>query len=387
MAGYSVRSLVDLSQAARKYFTQSLDGAIASVWANTFTVTAKVLALIGQGLELRRRWLVKQLFASTADRAWLIRHGFELGLQPDPATSAIGSATGPTASGVLIPAGLQYARGSGAVFNGAAPITTGGTSVSHTLAADAAGAAGNTTAGTSLTLVDPDDAPVGSPTTLTVDVAPDGSGLSGGADEQDLEAFRAQVLYRKRNPPQGGSAADYAEWVLEAVPAARHVYVDSYQNDARAVWLQFTVLNLPAGVDGSDQTAVLAAFLADPTIIIPTAGQIAAAQAYVSDPIRRPVTARVFVTPPTPVPVAVTVAGLTPGTADAQTAARLEVAATFLDRAQPGTPSVPFKLSQSWIDEAVSRATGEVSHDLLSPATDLAFTAGQIPVPGAITFQ
>lgn len=366
MAGYEVRSLKTLSQAARKYFTQSIDGAIASVWANTFTVTAKVIALVGQGLELRRAWLVRQLFASTADRLWLIRHGFELGLTLDPAAPALGSGTGASTATTPIPAGLQYARADGVVFNVLSPAAPSGGTVSFDLEADSPGAISNTEAGTSLALLDPADAPAGAPLALTVDMASDGAGLSGGADEEDIEAFRARVLFRKRNPPQGGSAADYAEWVQAAVPTATRVFVDSYQNDARAVWVQFLVSDQPYG--------------------IPTAGQIAAAQAYVSDPIRRPVTARVSVTAPAAAPVAVVIANLQPLTAAVVASVEAEIVATFTDRAEPGTPSAPFLFSASWISEAIARATGEDSHDLVSPG-DLVFTAGQLPVLGSIANQ
>lgn len=366
MAGYSVRSLKELSQAARKYFTQSIDGAVASVWANTFTVVAKVLALIGQGLELRRAWLVRQLFASTADRVWLIRHGFELGLQPGPAMPALGTATAATTPGTLVPAGLQYARADGVTFTVQAAVTAFGNGVSLTLEADVPAAAGNAPAGTVLTLVDPADAPDGLALTATVDEASDGTGLSGGADEQDLEAFRAQVLYRKRNPPQGGSIPDYVEWVLAAVPKAAQVFVDSFQNDSRSVWVQFTVSDQPNG--------------------IPTDGQVAAAQAYLDDPLRRPVTARVFVSASNPQAVDVVIGGLAPDTTDIRAAIEAEVAAVFADRGQPGLPSADFKLSASWLSEAVSRATGEDRHRLVSPAADLTFTAGQMPVLGTIAY-
>lgn len=366
MAGYSVRSLTELSQAARKYITQSIDGAVASVWANTFTVLAKVLALIGQGLELRRKWLVRQLFASTADRVWLVRHGFELGLTLDPAAAAIGSASGSAPTGLVVPAGLQYARADGVVFDVIAPAAVSGSSVTLDLEADVAGAAGNTDAGTTLTLLDPADAPDGTPSQITVLAAADGTGLSGGADEEDIESFRGRVLYRKRNPPQGGSVPDYVAWVLAAVPTAVAVYVDSFGNDSRSVWVQFTV---------SDQTNG-----------IPSAGQVAAAQAYVDDPIRRPVTARAFVSPSNPVPVDIVIGGLSPDTNDIRASIEAEIAATFTDRAQPGTPSTPFVFSASWLDEAISRATGEDRHRLVSPAADLIFAAGDLPVLGTIDY-
>ena len=386
MAGYTVRSLSTLSGLARGYFTQSVSGAVASVWANTFTVVAKVLALAGFELEQRRAWLVKQLFASTADQVWLVRHGFELGLTLDPAAFALGSASGPAPAGLTVPAGLQYMRGDGVVFDVIAAATTSGATVTLDLEADSAGASGNTDAGTTLTLLDPADAPAGTPVQIAVLAASDGSGLSGGADEEDIETFRARVLYRKRNPPMGGSAADYAEWVQAAVSGAT-AYIDSYANDARAVWVQFTVLNLPAGVDPTNQAAVLAAYVASQGgICIPTEGQIATAQAYIDDTGRRPVTARAFVTPPQRALVDVVIANLSPATADVVQAIELEIAATFLDRARVGTPSDDFVLSASWLDEAISRATGEDSHTLVGPG-DLTFTAGQLPVLGSIAYQ
>ncbi|MCJ2098937.1 baseplate J/gp47 family protein [Methylobacterium sp. E-046] len=365
MPGYTIRSLAQLAAEATGAFVQSVQGTATKLWPNVWRVESKVLALIGFEMEQRRAWLVKQLFASTAERVWLIRHGFELGLQPDPAGTAMGTATATVTPGTVVPIGLQYARADGVTFSTVATITATGNSVSLPLEADVAAAAGNTSAGTLLTLVNPDDAPVGLAATCAVDPASDGAGLSGGSDEESIESFRGRVLYRKRNPPQGGSVADYVEWVQAAVPTVNAVFVDSFQNDARSVWVQFTVTDQPNG--------------------IPTAGQIAAAQAYVDDPIRRPVTARVFVSAPIPVPQNVVVAGLSPDTADIRASVRAEIAAVYADRARPGMPSNPFQFSGSWLDEAVSRATGENSHGQVTPG-DLTFTSGNMPVFGSVSF-
>lgn len=365
MAGYTIRSLAQLAAEATGAFVQSVQGTATKLWPNVWRVESKVLALIGFEMEQRRAWLVKQIFASTAERVWLIRHGFELGLQPDPASEATGTATAAATPGTIVPIGLQYARADGVRYSTAATVTASGNSISLPLEADEAAAAGDTPAGALLTLVNPDDAPAGLARTCIVDAASDGTGLSGGSDEESLESFRGRVLYRKRNPPMGGSIPDYVEWVQAAVPTARAVYVDSFSNDARSVWVQFTVTDQPNG--------------------IPTAGQIAAAQAYLDDPIRRPITARVFVTAPILQPVNVVIGALSPDTADIRASIEAELAAVFIDRARPGTPSSPFKLSASWLNEAVSRATGEDSHDLVSPG-DLVFTAGFLPALGSIAY-
>lgn len=366
MAGYTVRTLAQLAAEARGAFVQAVQGTAARLWPGAWRVESKVLALIGFEMEQRRAWLVRQLFASTADRPWLIRHGFEYGLQPGSALPAFGTATAVAAPGTIVPAGLQYTRGDGVTFTVQASAAATGSSVSLTIEADVAAAAGNTPPGAVLSLVDVDDAPDGLAATVTVDPGPDGAGLSGGTDAQDIESFRAEVLYRKRNPPQGGSIPDYVAWVLAAIPTADQVFVDSFQNDARSVWVQFTVTDQPDG--------------------IPSPGQVAAAQAYVDDPIRRPITARVFVTAPNPQPQAIVIGGLSPDTADVRASIEAEIGAAYADRAQPGKPSAPFVWSASWLNEAISRATGEDSHRLVSPAADQTFAAGDMPVLGTIAY-
>ncbi len=365
MAGYTIRSLAQLAAEATGAFVQSVQGTATKLWPNVWRVEGKVLALIGFEMEQRRAWLVKQLFASTAERVWLIRHGFELGLQPEPASAAMGTATAAANPETVVPIGLQYRRGDGATFTTAATVTAIGNGVSLPLEADLAAAAGDTPVGTVLTLVNPDDAPAGLARTCVVDEASDGTGLSGGSDEESLESFRGRVLYRKRNPPQGGSIPDYVEWVQAAVPTARAVFVDSFQNDSRSVWVQFTVTDQPNG--------------------IPTDGQVAAAQAYVDDPIRRPITARVFVSRPNPVPQNIVIAGLSPDTTDVRASVEAELAAAYADRSRPGMPSSPFKFSGSWLEEAVSRATGEDSHGQVSPG-DQVFASGDMPVLGSIEY-
>lgn len=362
MAGYNVRSLAELGAQARKFFVQAIDGAIASVWANTFTVIGKVLALIGFEQELRRRWLFKQIFASTADEIWLRRHGFELGLTQLAGAPAIGSVTITTTPGLVVPASLQFIRDDGATFTSVAGVRAAGFSAALFVQADDAGALGNTPAATVLTLVDQGTTPDGLGTDATVG----GEGLGGGADTEALEGFRARVLARKRNPPQGGSARDYEAWAFDALDVVTAVYVDSFENDSRSVWVQFTVSDQPNG--------------------IPTVQQVAVVQDYLSDPLRRPVTARVFVSAPNPVPVDVTIQALSPDTLDIRASIRAELTAVFLDRARPGTPTANFRLYRSWLDEAISRAVGEDGHDLRVPATDRVFWTGQYPVLGNISY-
>ena len=358
---YEIRPLLALSTLARQAFTQSVTGAIVRVWANTFTVLGKVFALLDFEHEQRRAYLYDQIFASTAAPPWLARHGFELGLTQDPGNVSVGTVTLPAALGSVVPSGLSFRRADGRTYTTLAAATATGISVDLPVSADLIGADGDIDAGETITLVPTIGIPAGLGTTAVVDAA----GLAGGADAEDVETFRARVLYRKRNPPQGGSAPDYVKWIGEAIPTAKDVYVDSFANDSRSVWVCFTVSDQPDG--------------------IASAAQVAIAQAYVDDPIRRPVTARVYVVPPTAVPQAIGIRHLLPNTTDTLAAIEAELAALFADDVMPATPSTPFTLYVEAISAAIARAAGVGTFTLIAPTADQTFTVGsQMPTLGSI---
>lgn len=364
--GYEIRTLATLATQARQFFTQSIPGALVRIWANTFTVLGKVLALLDFEHELRRRWLFKQVFASTADQLWLTRHGFELGLAPDPGNFAVGSITVAVTAGDVVPLGTSWARGDGVTYSTLVAVVATGTSADLPLQCDQVGAIGDMAAGDTLTVVLTDNVPISLDLNPTGTV--DAAGLTGGTDAEDVETFRARVLYRKRNPPQGGSAPDYEEWVGKALSTAKSVYVDSFQNDSRSVWVCFTVTDQPSGV--------------------PTSGQVAIVEAYVSDPVRRPVTARVFSTGPTAIAAPIAVTHFYPDTDDTRGAVLAELAALQADEIQPATPSAPFVLYREAIDAAIKRAAGVVHFTLVTPATDTTYsTPGQMPVLGVPAYS
>lgn len=359
---YEVPRLADLSARARALFTQSIPGAVVAIWPNTFTVVAKVLAAIGFEIHLRLAWLSRQMFASTADDEWLDRHGFELGLSRVAAIRAIGPVTVVAPDGAVIPSGVTYSRDDGAIFRtrSSAIGASGGGVIQFE--AITPGEAGNTEAATILTLVD-DGGVIGLGATAIVE----NGGLGGGSEREAKEAFRDRVLARKRNPPQGGSAADWESWTRESDGAISRVFVDSFVNDTRQVWVAFLRSDRAGG--------------------IPTVGDVAAVQAYISDPVRRPITARVTAVAPIPVAIDVVIAGLIPDTPAMRGAIAAELASVFAEKATPATPSRSTVFYREWVGEAISRASGEISHSLTSPAANVTLTtAPQIPVLGTITY-
>ena len=243
---------------------------------------------------------------------------------------------------------------------------TGAGSVSVPVAAIVAGKAGNFIAGTPLAAV--------SGLTGAATFAVDSNGLGGGADLESDDLLRGRVLFRKRNPPQGGAPADYVGWAME-VPGVTRVFVERLWSGAGSV----RVFPLTDGLTVNG---------------IPTAGTITAVQAVMA--VKAPAGAAVTVTAPTAQAINITVTSLSPNSTAVQTAVVAEIADTFrrLGKVAGGdtaTAGLPFlataqTFSRSWLWQAVANAAGEERHTLTTPSADVTITAGNIPVPGTITF-
>lgn len=345
-----------------KSFFRAIVGGAVDIWPNSWAVVAKVLALLAREIDLRLIVLYRQIFVSTADGDFVRRHAFEYGLAPRPAGRAAGFVTVIASGSGTLPAGLVFQRADGALYLSSAAVLAAPGAVAVPVLADTTGEAGNAGAGTVLALLSAPPVALAAPEGA---VAP--GGLGGGTPGEDIESLRARVLQRKRSPPQGGSATDWERWALQ-VPGVARVFVDSFSNTNRRVWLAITFADRVNG--------------------IPTGADVAAVQAHLDDPMLRPVTARVSVVAPVSQPVAVTATGVEPLTAGVSAAIRAELAALFAERMQPATPNRAFALPRAWVSEAISRATGEDRHTLTAPAADLLFTTpGHLPVLGTVTLS
>ena len=99
--------------------------------------------------------------------------------------------------------------------------------------------------GTPLTFTDPP--PGVDPVVYVAD-----AGIYGGADEQTEQEYRQSILDRMRQPPQGGSMADYRRWVRESPGVrAKNVWVFGYPDtEPGQVQVYFTTQDgLPSGAD------------------------------------------------------------------------------------------------------------------------------------------
>ena len=270
------------------------------------------------------------------------------GLSGAPAGGTAG-ATG--TNGIEIPAGTLLQLGNGIEFLTLGSVTIIGGVATLTIEAVATGEAGNADTGSILSFVSPI---AGIDLTTTV-ASP---GLMGGIDADEDEELQDAVVARIQNPEQGGNLADFERWTFEAAAGITRRWV------------------FPPSV-GSALIGVL--FVRDAeSPITPDAAEILEVQEYLT--AKRPLGSRPVVLAPTLVPLDLTMS-LTPNTAVVQAAVEAEFADMILRDAVPsGTILI------SHIREAISLAEGETDHDLTVPPGDVTHAAGELAVPGTITF-
>jgi uncharacterized phage protein gp47/JayE len=363
----SIPSLSDLAARVRNSFRTELPGSDAWLWPNNLSPTAKVIAASLFNVYLRLDYVARQIFAATAEGQWLDRHATEFGLSRRPASLALGNLIMTATAAANVFAGAVFQRSDGVRYTAAGGATLlGAGTASVPVTAAAAGSAGNIIAGTTLTPV--------SGVTGTATFAVDGDGLGTGADLESDDALRARILFRKRNPPHGGAAADYVMWGT-AIPGVSRVFVER-------LWLGAGTLRVFPVTDGLTVGGV------------PTAAIVSAVTANIA--ANAPAGAQVTVVAPTAQPINVTITGLSPNTTAVQTAVLAELRDMFqrlgmvagIDTPVAGMPflATAQTFSRSWLWQAIANAAGEERHSVTLPAADVTIAAGSIPVLGTVTF-
>ena len=310
-------------------------------------VYGRVLAGASHELHAHIDYVKRQLFFDTAEAEFLDRWASIFGINRTPATKAAGTvAVIFSAAPVDVPVGTILQADAGAQYQ-----TTGSPAADGSVSVEAlvAGAEANLDEGEILAFVSPIAGVESEATSL---------GISGGADQESDEALRERLLERTREKPCGGSAADYVAWAKE-IPGVTRAWV--YQGStAGTVIVRFVC-------DGLDP-------------IIPDAEMVARVQAHIDEV--RPVTAITTVLAPTTKAVNMNIRALTPDTAAVREAIRASLADLFTAEAEPGGT-----VYISHIRAAISSASGEVDHVLVSPTADQTSDAGQLLVPGTITWS
>lgn len=354
-------TLTGLREQARDDFNASLPGADSRLRHSNLRVIGDVLAALVHGLYGYLDYQYRQLIVDTADGEHLERHAAIYDIARKAAAIASGDVTVTGTEGSAVPAGTDLQAANGGVFSVAASATIAGGSATVAVEASNPGAAGNLDAGATLAFV---AALAGVDATAVVAAG----GLTGGADEESDTSLRARVLERIRTPPHGGSRADYVSWARE-VPGVTRAWVAPAEMGPGTVTVRFMMDTVRAAQNGIPQGDGAPDYTGD------------LADVYEHIDGVRPVTADVYVAAPEAEPLDLTIADLTPDTPEIRTAIEAELQALLLREAAPGAT---IHLSQ--IYEAVSIATGERHHRIASPASDKTHTAGQIAVPGTVTY-
>ncbi len=345
-------TLAQLIARGRADIESRLDGADAHLRRTFEDVIALVAAGMTHGLHGHIIWAARQLIADTADETFLVRQAGEYGVERIGAQPAYGPILITGEDGFEAPAGTQWRRSDGVVYelDDDAKID-GVTTFQVTATPDYYGAQGNAEVGQALSIV----TPITGVDSTAIVSAP---GLQNGADLESLESLLSRLLQRKRQPPKGGGPGDYVRWAREVAGVTR-----AYELPG---WLGVGTVGVTFLTDGE-------------LSIIPTAPKVAEVQAYLDS--KAPVTAEVIVFAPVPVTQNIVLSTLTPNTAAVQAAVTAELEDLWFRKAAPGGTIL---LSQ--INEAISIATGEEDHVLTTPAGNVTASAAGISVLGTITF-
>lgn len=332
----------------------SLAGADARLRGSPENAVAKIVTLGVHDLHGYIAWMFKQIHPKTADEDYLENNHASLRkITRKPATAAVGSVTFTGTNGTTIPEGTVLRRADGQEYTTDAGVLITAGSATVAIRASAAGFIGNASAGSKLSMT----SPIAGVQSAAVIAA---GGCFGGADLEGVEDLRRRVLQRWAKPPQGGADHDYESWALEVAGVTR-------------AW----ILRHAMGVG-----TVMVIFVMDnkPDTIIPTPEEAELVRAYI-DPKRNATAKGLFVIPPSPFNVDFTIR-ISPDTPAIRAAITAELQDFFRREAEPGGT-----LYLSRMNEAISAATGEFDHELVTPAANVTRDFAEISMLGEITFE
>lgn len=344
-------TLAELADRISSDIEARFPGADSRLRHSVLGTLARVTAGAMHGLYGHLDFLADQLLPDSAESEYLRRWGGVYGVTIKAATAAAGSAAITGTNDTLVEAGTLLQRGDGVEYATTADAVIAAGVATLLLDAVLPGAAGSAVTGVKLTFVSP-IAGIGAEAVVAE------PGLIGGEDEETDDAYRARLLARIRQPPQGGARSDYERWGLEVAGVTRvWVYPE---------WLGAGTVGVTFVMDGRE----------DP---IPLAGDVEIVAAYL-DPLR-PVTAEVVVFAPTPEPLDLEISGLDPDNAETQAAVAEEIRDLLFREAAPGGT-----ILISHLREAISVAAGERDHVLVSPIANIAHAPGHLATLGEITW-
>jgi uncharacterized phage protein gp47/JayE len=357
---WTTPTLRDTRRLTRDYVLSQL-GAKAMIPNSTLRIMSDAMSALANLAYLYLDWLAKQLLPDTAETVWLGRHGVIWLTNADgskgrkAATYAHGTVEFVNQSGTpgaIVPIGSLMTGGNGVQYQTitAGEIGSGGLGTADAVALTA-GTVGNLPNGDAMSL---------NPAIPGIDTAMLLGDMGGGFDTETDDQLRERILFRIQNPPMGGDQADYVAWAM-AVPGVTRAW---------------------AACEIGPGTMTVR-FLMDDTYPdnygLPTQADIEMVYDYVNS--KRPVTVvDCFVMAPILFFYDITIRNLTNN--DPTVRARIETSIKDMEfaRSKPGQT-----MYRSWVDEAISQAVGEETHELDFETTPMP-APGNMPVLGTVLY-
>lgn len=306
-----------------------------------------------EGLYQHQQWILRQIFADTADSDYLEKHASRKSLYRKAATLATGTITFSGQVGSPVPIGTEAKTVSGVAYmTTAADVIGANGTVTIAATAEVVGSAGNQATAASLTLTSAPSGVVSAATGV----------FSGGTDIETDASLLSRLLFVLRNPPCGGAAHDYYTWAMN-VSGVTAAYVYPSRRGLGTV----DVVILTSGG-------------------VASAALLATVQAYIDS--QRPVTAGCLVLAYTPVPVNVAASlVLASGyTSAAVQAAILTQLAAYFAGFKPGDTVYANK-----IRSLISDTAGVVDFTMTAPAANVVATVDtnntQMAVLGTVAWS
>lgn len=353
---WTTPSLRTVREMVRNDVTAALYGAVL-VGNSVLRVMSDAMAGLAHLVLRYIDWLSLQLLPDTAETEWLDRHGDIWLINADsstgrkPATYAQGEVTATGLPGFIIPQFTQM-DALGVSYEITTAITMGSGPTDMPVRALDAGAIGNLSLGDSMNFSTPISG-IDSQGTVVY--------MEGGADIENDDQLRARVLFRIRNPPMGGDQADYIIWAT-SVPGVTRAWADS-EIGPGTMTVRFLMDDLRADNYG-----------------LPTAADLETVRIYIDSV--RPVTVKdCFVMAPILHFYSITISQLDNDTPEVRARIEQSIKDMEYERSKPGQT-----MYRSWVEEAVSRAVGEVSHELEFETTVME-AAGYMPICGTILYE
>ncbi|MGC6061359.1 baseplate J/gp47 family protein [Enterobacter kobei] len=231
---FPVPTITETTERQLRDIQNALPGETIDTGADSdYRIRASAVAAVADGLYAQQGWMVRQIFPDTADPEYLALHCRQRNIFKKKATASASTAVITGTAGKILPAGAEVRADGVSVTTTAVCTVDDNGQGTAPVKSTTTGAATNTSAPVSGTLVSP---PEGINSTVTI--AP----LLGGTDEETDASLLERYLEILRRPPAGGNKYDYKRWALE-VDGVTSAYVEPLRRGLGTVDVAITSNN------------------------------------------------------------------------------------------------------------------------------------------------